>query len=407
MKRFTICLLLLTTFSGCPGRKPPSQEHKVEPEAEAAGEDRRQNIIVDVENATGVSIPSEDPTVEPASVTIDDDHLLTIKAPRSGDAAFSPDGERIVASYHDKQRNGYSLKTWDSETGKLVATFQAAERSKSRSLPPRPKIAYSSDSKRIVSILTNEPMKIWDAEAGQPLLALKGGTSSHKGVRFSPDGKQVLSGNYYNKVLVWDATSGKLLRTVEGPSLDGAKYVLQTAFSADAKQIATGYQSFSTTVAIWSLPANATESSTSPIKVPVENGLILKGNTGVVSDMSFSPDGTRLVVANYIHFPQGILGDEVPLAKIWDCKTGEAIVDLQGHTDGIESVAFSPDGKQVVSGSEDKTVRLWNAESGQLTKTLRGHTDTVKSVSFSPDGSRLLSIGKDGNIMLWDAKTTQ
>ena len=63
-------------FSGCPGRKPPSQEHKVEPEAEAAGEDRRQNIIVDVENATGVSIPSEDPTVEPASVTIDDDRMV-------------------------------------------------------------------------------------------------------------------------------------------------------------------------------------------------------------------------------------------------------------------------------------------------------------------------------------------
>ncbi|MDB4380281.1 hypothetical protein N9Z70_02715 [Mariniblastus sp.] len=76
---------MLTTFSGCAARKLPSQEQKVEPEA--AGEDRRQNMIVDVEHATCILLPSEDSTVEPAPVTIDDDHLLTIKALRNGDAS--------------------------------------------------------------------------------------------------------------------------------------------------------------------------------------------------------------------------------------------------------------------------------------------------------------------------------
>ncbi len=407
MKRFTISLLMLTACCGCPANKPSSYEDRVKAEPDAEAEVLRESIIVDVENATGITLSSEDATVDAEPVTIDDDHLLTIKAPRNGYAAFSPDGERIVASYFDKQRNGYSLKTWDSETGELITTFRTAERSKSMSIPPQPKIAYGSDGKRIVSILTNEPMKLWDAEAGQHLFELKGHESSCNGVCFSPDGQQVLSGSYYNKVLVWDATSGKLLRTVLGPSFDGGKYVLKTAFSADAKQIATGYQSFSTTVVIWSLPAIATEPSASPIKVPVEKSLVLKGNTGVVSDICFSPDGARVVVADYMHFPQGIFGDEVILAKIWDCKTGKTIADLEGHTDGISSVAFSPGGKQVVSGGLDKTVRLWNAESGLLIKTLRGHTDTVRSVSFSPDGNRLLSSSKDGTLMLWKAKTTQ
>ena len=388
MKRLLISLLL-TVMIGCQA-EPPDEERKL-PNEEALP-------------ATAQS-PGQGQTIDrkrEEPVELDDNHLLTIKASSNGRAVFSPDGERIVARYYDKKRNGYSLKTWDSETGKLVATFQATERSNSSSLPLEPKIAYSPDRKRIVSILRNEPMKIWDAETGQQLLALKGHTSNANGVSFSPDGKQIISGDYYNKVILWDADSGQLLRTIEGPSLEDHKYVLATAFSADTKRVATGYQSFSTTVAIWSLPAIATESSTSPITVSAEKSLILKGNTGVVSDMSFSPDGTRIVIAEYIHFPQGILGDEVIQAKIWDCKTGKVLVDLQGHTEGIRSVAFSPDGKQIVSGGQDKTVRLWDAESGQPIKTLRGHTDEVKSVSFSPDGNRLLSGSKDGNIMLWD-----
>jgi WD40 repeat protein len=68
-------------------------------------------------------------------------------------------------------------------------------------------------------------------------------------------------------------------------------------------------------------------------------------------------------------------------------------------------VAFSPDGKWVVSGSDDETVRLWDAATGAPLQTLEGHTDWIISVAFSPDGKRVVSGSDDKTVRLWDAAT--
>ena len=91
--------------------------------------------------------------------------------------------------------------------------------------------------------------------------------------------------------------------------------------------------------------------------------------------------------------------------KLWDAATGALIRTFEGHSDGVWSVAFSPDGDRVLSGSDDKTIKLWDAATGALIRTFEGHSGGVMSVAFSPDGARVLSGSEDKTIKLWDAAT--
>ena len=80
---------------------------------------------------------------------------------------------------------------------------------------------------------------------------------------------------------------------------------------------------------------------------------------------------------------------------------------LTGHTSTVCSVAFSPDGKTLASGSGDDTIRLWDVATGrQIGNPLTGHTSSVYSVAFSPDGKTLASGSDDGTIRLWDVAYT-
>ena len=79
---------------------------------------------------------------------------------------------------------------------------------------------------------------------------------------------------------------------------------------------------------------------------------------------------------------------------------------MEGHTNSVCSVAFSPDGQQIVSGSTDRTVRVWDVRTGEVAaQPFESHTDSVYSVAFSPDGQQIVSGSLDQTVRVWDAKT--
>jgi WD40 repeat protein len=91
--------------------------------------------------------------------------------------------------------------------------------------------------------------------------------------------------------------------------------------------------------------------------------------------------------------------------RIWDARSGAALLQLIGHAGFVHSCAFAPDGARVVSASADGTVRVWDAHSGEELLQLIGHAGSVQSCAFAPDGRRAVSAGADGTMRVWDVHT--
>jgi WD40 repeat protein len=119
---------------------------------------------------------------------------------------------------------------------------------------------------------------------------------------------------------------------------------------------------------------------------------LLEGHTDKICSVTFSPDGSQIISGSRDH-----------TVRVWYAVSGAQKHTLEGHTDCISSAAFSLNGAQMISGSWDSTVRVWDAVSGAHKHTLKDHTGPINSVAFSPDSSQIISGSWDGTVRVWDA----
>ena len=193
-----------------------------------------------------------------------------------------------------------------------------------------------------------------------------------------------LRGSYWQNVSLRDAV-------MQGAAFDGA--LLQ---GCDLSGVTLPLSAARSSLLAWLNPQSApTYQGFQRIDVPAHLcAIIATGHSGEVRSVAFSPDGQTLA--------SGSMDSTV---KLWDVSTGREKASLAGHKNSVYSVAFSPDGQTLASGSMDSTVKLWDLNTGREKASLAGHKDSVWSVAFSPDGQTLASGSEDNTIKLWDVNT--
>jgi WD40 repeat protein len=276
--------------------------------------------------------------------------------------AFSPDSKWIVTGSSDG-----TARLWEAETAQEVRTFQGHNSGVYAA-------AFSPDGKQVLTGSMDRTIRLWDALTGREVHRFQGHAGTVRAVAFAQDGKRVLSGAEDSTARIWDLQAGKEVAAfrVRG------KWVCGVAFALDGRQVLAGDDKL---VRLWD----------------VESGKELRffeGHTGLVLSVAFSPDGKR-----------ALTGSSDRTARLWDVETGKEVRSFQGHTLPVISVALSPNGRWALTGSGDRAVRLWDVETGKEVRSFQGHPLIVWSVAFSPDGRCVLSGSQDRTARLWDAQS--
>jgi WD40 repeat protein len=288
-------------------------------------------------------------------------------------------------------------------------------------------VVISPDSEVVAASSLDGFLWLWRVSDGSLVHTLKGHTDGVQSLALSPDGTLLASGSRDRTVKLWRIEDGSLVRTISGLFIGR---VLRVAFSPDGSLFAMAddrcfvqirrtnsgvlwhtlaqpncFARLEGTVSAWGLTFSQDgEYLLAGESRPCCGGSLQQWEVDEYRppatlldydlrfrDLTYSPDGSMLAVAF----------DGSPVFWLINKDGGDPLRTFEGHSYQVNSLAFSPSGELLVSGSRDQKVRIWRLEDGALLYTLEGHTDTVNSVSFSPDGSTIASGSEDGTVILW------
>jgi len=320
-----------------------------------------------------------------------------------GGLAFSPDG-RHIASGADGE-----IRVWDANSGAEVMTIAAAHKDRVMN------VAYSPDGKHLVSCGGPDPrIRIWDVATGEETMSLRTRRQWLDYVNYDHTGKYIVSGGLDSAIDIWEAASGENLMTLRGHHWGTRSAV----FSPNSSRIISS--GLDQTIKVWDI-SSSPEQFFIPTPSPMKSvwfspdgrrfatkgsglspltlwdamaGVELRrlGNTAIVYDCAFSPDGKRIVLAEWRH-----------RIRVWDVETGVQRTVFRGHDKNpVVSVAYSPDGRSIASPNRE-VISIWDASTGaELMRLEDEKASDIRSLTYSPDGSRLISYGPDKIIRVWD-----
>lgn len=292
---------------------------------------------------------------------------------RINDLAFTPDGNSLVTVDLDN-----NIKTWDIATGDVIRSWRQTGVWI---------IAISPDGTLVAGGATDNKIYIWELQTGNLLTTLQGHSAAVSSIDFSPICPSVLSGcdvglvsgGFDNRVRLWNIETGN------SEVLSGhVNPVISVAFNPNGRSVVSG--SSNGVMIEWNIRTQRQVST-------------LRGHSGAISAIAFSTNCVDL--RGSCTFLMASSGDDRRVL-LWDASTGQQIDELRHtHTAAINSIAFSPDGRLLATGSSDFTVRILDIENDRELKVLSQHTNFVSSVAFSPNGQVIASGSTDETVILW------